>query len=212
MSYKATTEKYSEYEKCQIGIDPVILTIRQGKLHVYLQHREIEPHQNMYELPGILLLKNEEADDAIKRKLSEFFTQHIFFQQFYTFTNPNRDPRTRIISIGYIAIVPAQYLKETTQTKWTNIHNITNLAFDHNLIITKAMEYLKLHMNQLIASQFLPPKFALNDLQQIYEAIEETKYDNRNFRRKMLNANIVTETTEYETNVAHRPAKLYTFK
>jgi 8-oxo-dGTP diphosphatase len=206
---KQNDQNYGAYEKCQIGIDPVILTIISKKLHIFLKIRESQPFKDKLELPGILLLKNEESDTAIKRKLSQEFATDVYFTQFATFTNPNRDPRTRIISIGYVAIIPAEFVKD--RQNWHPITQSLDLAFDHAHIVKTALTYLKNNITTLITKQFLPIKFPLNDLQNVYEVLEEKMYDNRNFRRKMLQENQIIETDEYETNVSHRPAKLYQF-
>jgi len=100
--------------------------------------------------------------------------------------------------------------------KLSSLHNwykvdSSNLAFDHKVIIKKAKEFLKNNVNSEIVKQFMSKEFPLNKLQEIYEIIEEKKYDNRNFRKKMISSGIVKETKKMEKNVSHRPARLFRF-
>ncbi len=191
----------------QIAVDPVVLTINNGKAYIYLQIREKPPFKGLYELPGGLLANNETAKETLNRKLTALFKDTTFFQQFHTFTNPNRDPRSRVISIGYIALIRTDNLHN-----WYPIENLPKLAFDHELIIKRAMSYLKQNLSPTLLKHLLPKQFPLNQLQSVYETLEQTKYDNRNFRKKMISAEIVKETKAIEENVSHRPAKLYQFK
>ncbi len=206
------------YEKARIGVDPVIFTISENKLKVLLQLREKDPFKGKYELPGGLIEVNENAKDVLKRKLKELLdTDKFFFKQFHTFTNPKRDPRIRTISISYITLVGEKNIKDLKN--WVDIDEITDqnfkskisLGFDHREIINKAYEYLKENLNSEIVKHFLPEKFPLNDLQAIHEVILKKTFDNRNFRKQMINSGIVKETKELEKDVSHRPAKLYLF-
>lgn len=207
--------KKALYEKVRAAIDPVIFAIEHGKLKVFLKDREKEPFKGRYELPGGLLKENETAEQALHRKLRKIIGSKIFFTQFYTFTEPKRDPRRRTISIGFIALVNYDLLKSLNnpneQKKWHDCRNLPALAFDHKEIISKAIKHLKENINNLIVKQFLPEAFPLNKLQEAYEIIEEQKYDNRNFRKKMISSGIVEPTESLEENVSHRPAKLYRF-
>lgn len=196
------------YEKARIAVDAVIFTIHDKKLKLLLHKREKEPYKKRQELPGGLLKQNETAEQTLKRKLKEIISyQNIFFQQFFTFTNPSRDPRERTVSIGFIALINEEKIENLKE--WYDYPHLPELAFDHKEIIKKARTYLKKNVSSLIAKQFMPNEFALNKLQEAYEVIEGKKYDNRNFRKKLISSGIVIETNKIETNVSHRPAKLY---
>lgn len=197
------------YEKARIAVDAVIFTIHENKLKVLLYKRDKKPYAGKLELPGGLLLHDETAESTLKRKLAEIH-KDIFFQQFYTFTHPSRDPRERTVSIGFIALIDQEKLKG--MDVWHDCSRLSGLAFDHKNIIGKASEYLKNNLSFLIVKQFLPEEFPLNKLQQAYEVIEQRKYDNRNFRKKIISSGIVTETDKIETRVSHRPAKLFRFE
>jgi len=200
-----------KYETARVAIDAVIFTIHENKLKIFLTKREKEPFQNKKELPGGLIHSNETAEKALSRKINEILKiEKIYFEQFFTFTDPDRDPRMRTVSIGFIALIDSQKINDFS--KWFDYSSLKDLAFDHKIVIEKAMKYLRKEINSIIAMQFMPQVFPLNQLQEVYEIIEAKKYDNRNFRRKMLNEEVVIETEKIEENVSHRPAKLYRFK
>lgn len=199
------------YEKAKIAVDAVIFTIHDSRLKVLLRKREKEPYRGMFELYGGLVREDETAEDTLKRKLKDTLGhQDIFFQQFFTFTIPNRDPRDRTVSIGYITLISAEKL--TRLEGWHDASKLQGLAFDHLEIIEKAKEYLKSNLGPKMVQQFMPPVFPLNKLQEAYEIIEGKRYDNRNFRKKMLYSEILKDTKKLERDVSHRPAKLFRFK
>ena len=199
-----------QYEKVRVAFDAVMFTIANDTLKVFLIKREKEPFKGKYELIGGLLLPKETAESALQRKLNEYISEtSIYFTQFYTFTKPERDPRERTVSIGYIALVNEK--NAPTTKEWFGIEDLPALAFDHKEIISKAKEHLANNLNSEIIKHFLPQTFPLNKLQAIHEAITGNKCDNRNFRKKMIASGIVKETDEQEFNVSHRPAKLYKF-
>jgi 8-oxo-dGTP diphosphatase len=202
------------HEKARIAVDAVIFTIHDRRLKVLLTRREKEPFKGRLELFGGLLHENETAEDTLRRKLSETLgkedSKGLFFQQFFTFTSPSRDPRERTISIGYITLINSQRLK--SMDGWHDCKSLPELAFDHNEMVEKARAFLKENMGSQIVKQFMPESFPLNSLQEAYEIIEGNKYDNRNFRKKMLYSEAVEDTKKLEKNVSHRPAKLFRFK
>lgn len=200
-----------KYEKAWIAVDPVIFTLQGKKLKVLLLQREKEPFRGRYELPGGLLLPGETAEETRQRKIKQVLgLQDTFFTQFYTFTAPKRDPRERAVSIGFLALIPKERMHE--EHLWYDLDNLPSLAFDHKEIIQKARKFLKENFNAHIARHFMPQQFPLNQLQEVYESVEEKKYDNRNFRKWIISSGIVKETAKMEENVSHRPAKLYWFK
>jgi 8-oxo-dGTP diphosphatase len=199
------------YQEARIAIDAVIFTLKDNLLQVLLHKREKTPFLNLFELPGGLLHNKESAEDALKRKLMEMIgTDKILFNQFFTFTNPDRDPRIRTVSIGFMAFV--NYDKINNKENLFSCKKLPELAFDHKEIIEKATLHLKTNIDTMIVKQFLPDTFPLNKLQEAYEAIEGKKYDNRNFRKRMIALGIVEETKQLEKEVSHRPAILYRFK
>jgi 8-oxo-dGTP diphosphatase len=200
-----------EYENSRVAVDSVILTIHENKLKIFLHKREKDPYKDKMELPGGLVKKDETAEQTLKRKVKELFGfDNVYFSQFKTFTEPKRDPRERTISIGFIALIDEHNIRNIQN--WYDINTKEKLAFDHNEVIQEARIFLKKHVGPELVKSLLPERFPLNDLQKVYELIENIKYDNRNFRKKILSSNIIKETGELERNVSHRPAKLFAFK
>lgn len=199
------------YEESRIAVDPVIFSIDDEKLKVLLHKREKGPFSGNYELPGGLLRPDEKPEERLRLKLEEMVGKsEIYFEQFGVYTGPDRDPRERTISIGYIALINSEEIED--QERWFDARKLPEMAFDHQSIVSDAEHYLKTNMKTVIAKQFMPELFPLNDLQAAYEVIEERQYDNRNFRRRMIENNIVEETGKKQENVPHRPARLYRFK
>lgn len=203
----------ADYEKVRVAVDATIFTIKDRKLQILLHTREKEPFSGRKELPGGLLLKDETAETTLKRKLHEVVGhKEIFFQQFGTFTDPKRDPRERTASIAFIALINHERIGNIAgEYEWHDSAKLPSLAFDHKEIIEQAKTHLKENISSIIVKQFLPPLFPLNKLQEAHEIIEGEVQDNRNFRKKMLTTGIVIETKQTETNVSHRPAKLFKF-
>ena len=155
-----------EYETSKIAMDPVIFTIHNGELMVLLHKREKEPYLGRNELPGGLLLPDETAEESLSRKLKQLVGhENIFFRQFHTFTSPNRDPRIRTVSIGFVSLVNDSKIKEFVS--WHNYDSIEGLAFDHNKILQEARRYLKNNIDPIIVKHFMPELFAINKLQEV---------------------------------------------
>lgn len=197
--------------KNSTAVDAVIFTIKGTELFVYLNFREKAPFKGLLEIPGGLLSSQETAEDTLKRKLINVLgIKAVFFQQFYTFTKPNRDPRGRVVSIGFIALASSDKLSDITHLYPLN--SLPRLAFDHKEIIEKARLYLKQNIESQLVKEFMPKIFPLNDLQKVYEVIGGKKLDNRNFRKKILNSGTVTKVNKKQEYVNHRPATLYRFE
>jgi 8-oxo-dGTP diphosphatase len=200
-----------KYDSGRVAVNAVIFSVRNKELVVYLTNREKEPFSKFPELPGGLLLPNETAEETLSRKINDLVSKKdIFFRQFYTFTSPDRDPRGRVISISFMALVPFDSVKDIEN--FHAIKNIRELAFDHEQIIKKAHDFLKNNLDGELVKHFIPSVFPLNQLQEIYEAVKEVHYDNRNFRKKILNSELIVKAKVSQKNVPHRPASLYRFK
>lgn len=197
------------YATTFVAVDGVIFTIRDRSLEVYLRLREKEPFQGKHELIGGLLLPDETAEMTMHRKLTQMGLGRIFLEQFHTFTDPSRDPRSRAVSIGFIALVSCAAIPDPSD--WHCADRLPTLGFDHKEIILAAREHLRKNVDSTIVRQFMPSRFPLNLLQEVYEVIEQKSYDNRNFRKRMITSGLVRQTDESEAGVTHRPAKLFEF-
>lgn len=207
---KSSSISKPAYEQSRVAVDIVAFSIVDEELQVYLQEREKPPFEGRGELPGGLLLQNETAEQTVERKLKDMFDlRKVKPRQFQTFTNPSRDPRTRTVTIGFIALIrPNSALKGGA---WYPMKKLPALAFDHAEIIRAAREYLLQLEELIVARELLATRFSLNELQNVIELIHEKKYDNRNFRRRLLMDKRIKETDAVTENVSHRPARLFEF-
>jgi 8-oxo-dGTP diphosphatase len=205
-----------KYPHPAVTTDCVIFGFDGIKLHVLLIERGAEPYKGMWAFPGGFLKMEEDAEQGALRELKEetdLTAQYI--EQFYTFSDPHRDPRERIISIAYYALVKIQEVKggdDAAKAQWFAIDEIPRLAFDHDRILRKAMEKLRERIHfQPIGFELLPEKFTLKELQMLYEAILGVQFDRRNFAKKMLHFELLNQLDETVWPTPKREAFLYSF-
>lgn len=209
--------KYDMLEKPSVTVDIILFTVKDKGLKVLLVKRAVEPFKDMWAIPGGFVKMNESLEEAARRELlEETNVKDVYLEQLYTFGDPGRDPRTRVITVAYFALVNAEKfkLKASTDTKdvaWFSMHELPDLAFDHKKILEYALKRLRWKLAYTtVAFSLLPEKFTLTQLQSIYETIFNKKFDKRNFRKKIKALNLVKEMPEFKEDVAHRPPKLYT--
>jgi len=202
-----------------IAVDGVVFTIAHHELQILLIQRDAEPFKGIHALPGGFLRKEEELEDTIKRKLyEEANIKDIFLKKLHPFGKKGRDPRGRVITIPYMALISSDKLEvkpraKATAAGWFCVYHLPELAFDHKEIIEDSLHHLRFEVQSTnLAYQLLSDKFTLTELQQAYEIILNQKLDKRNFRKRLLALGIVKSTTHYKREGAHRPAQLYTFK
>jgi 8-oxo-dGTP diphosphatase len=202
----------------RLAVDCVVFGLDDTALKVLLIQRKVPPFQGGWALPGGFVLPDESIDAAAARELAEETgLQGIFLEQLYTFGAIDRDPRDRVVSVAYYALVNlwAQALNPTTdaeQAAWFEMRDLPPLAFDHDQILQMALTRLRGKIRYApIGFELLPQKFTLSQLQRLYELILAMPLDKRNFRKKILKMRLLTELDEYQTNVSHRAARFYQF-
>ena len=201
----------------QLTVDIVIFTIEQGALKVLLVKRGIEPFAGQYAIPGGFVLENESLDQAAMRELrEETGVAEVYLEQLYSFGDPKRDPRGRVITVAYYALISAEHSQlragsDAAAAAWFAVDAVPDLAFDHAKILAYAVERLRNKLEYTtVGFQLLPEKFSLSELQEVYEAILGKKLDKRNFRRKLALLKILKPTSEYRRD-GRKPARLYRF-
>jgi 8-oxo-dGTP diphosphatase len=201
----------------QLTVDIVIFTIERGALKVLLVKRGIEPFAGQYAIPGGFVLENESLDQAAMRELrEETGVAEVYLEQLYSFGDPKRDPRGRVVTIAYYALISAEHSQlragsDAAAAAWFAVDAVPDLAFDHPKILAYAVERLRNKLEYTtVGFQLLPEKFSLSELQEVYEAILGKKLDKRNFRRKLALLNILKPTAEYRRD-GRKPARLYRF-
>ena len=201
-----------------VTIDIVLFTIHKGVLKVLLVKREKAPFRGKWALPGGPVQTHDSVDEAALRQLQkETQVGNVYLEQLYTFGELRRDPRGRVITVAYYAAVHSDRfsplpLVDGTVSHLFSVHRLPSLAFDHAKIISYALERLKHKVNYTtICFQLVPERFTLSELQKAYEVILGQKLDKRNFRKKMLQLNILKPTDEKRISGPQRPAQLYSF-
>lgn len=206
-----------EYPRPALTVDCVIFGLDKQDLKVLLIERAHEPFKNHWALPGGFVDMDEDIDTAARRELEEETgIKNIFIEQLYTFGSPQRDPRGRVVSVAYYALInltehPISAASDAKQAKWISLNSLPPLAFDHAEILKMAVLRLQGKLNyQPIGFELLPPQFTLSQLQELYEIILGVKLNKRNFRTKIMKTGVL-EQLERQQEVAHRPAFLYKF-
>ena len=205
-------------ERPSVTVDLVLFTFTDGELRVLLIKRIHSPYAQTWALPGGFVGIDEKIEDAAERELyEEASVRGVYLEQLYTFGDPARDPRGRVITVAYFAIVGADIVRQTragveaSEAGWFDIYHLPPLAFDHERIIKYALQRLRYKLEYTaLGFLLLPEEFTLTELQQVYEVVLQEALDKRNFRRK-INAQGILEDTGKMRYGDHRPAKLYRF-
>lgn len=204
-------------ESLRLTVDVVIFTIREEQLQVLLIERGVAPFEGRWALPGGFLLQGESLEEAALRELQEETgVRDVYLEQLYTFGDPTRDPRGRIVTVAYYALIATDRAltagTDASAARWFPVSRHPPLAFDHDAILTYALERLRNKLEYTtVGFELLPKKFTLTQLQRVYEMILGRPLDKRNFRRKMELLEILTPLNELSREGNARPAQLYSF-
>jgi 8-oxo-dGTP diphosphatase len=201
----------------QVTVDLVIFTIQQAQLHILLVKRGVRPFEGEFALPGGFVCEDESLEQAAARELEEETgTKDIFLEQLYSFGDPKRDPRGRVVTVAYYALIAPDRARvaagsDATLAAWFPVSQVPKLAFDHRTILDLALARLRGKLEYTtVGFELLPKKFTLSDLQQMYEVILNKPLDKRNFRRKVQALEILRPLREWQ-QTGRKPARLYSF-
>ncbi len=206
-----------------MAVDLAVLTIRAKKLQILLVERGVEPYTGTLALPGGFLASAEEdIEDAAVRELCEetgLVADGLHLEQLRTYGAPGRDPRRRVITICYLALVPdlppPTAGGDAQAAQWLPVDTVlrqrVNLAFDHTKIVADAVERARSKLEYTtLAAAFCPPEFTVTDLRQVYEIVWGGRLDPRNFHRKVTGVKgFLVPTENRTTRHGGRPATLY---
>lgn len=202
----------------RLSVDAVVFGYESGKISILLIKRKYEPFKGQWAIPGGFVLTNESLESAVERELREETGVEInYLEQLYTFGNPNRDPRNRVVTVAYFGLVKSNTFKIMTSTdaeevQWFDIAKIPSLSFDHNEILTSAITRLRGKITyEPLGFELLDTKFPFSDLEKLYTTLLGREIDRRNFRKKILSLNILDELEEKVSKGSGRPANLFKF-
>lgn len=216
-----------------ISVDCVIFGYDDNRLKVLIRRESVpvgDETRIEWKLPGNHILRNEDVDATAARILKEQTgLENIYAKQFYVFSDPDRlmhrkqdfewvKPRLldeRVLTVGFYSLINltgfdnSQMIEEA---RWADAYEVTELMFDHNEIFSEALKKLRYDLiHEPLVFELLPEKFTLTQMQRVYEAIFDTSYDKRNYRRKINKMPYLIQLDEMQSGVSHKPARLYSF-
>jgi 8-oxo-dGTP diphosphatase len=205
-------------ERPLVTVNVTIFTLRDDDLQVLLVRRRSPPQEGLWAIPGDSIRRDEALNAAALRTLAEETgLADVYLEQLYTFGEPRRDPRERVIAVAYLALVPAtecvpRAADVAGRVRWWSMAALPPLAFDHADILGYALTRLRYKLEYTaVGFELLPETFTLTELQTAYEIILGEALDKRNFRRKILSAGIIEPSGGYRAGEG-RPARLYRYR
>ena len=207
-----------KYEKPSVTVDIVIFTIQANELKVLLVKRAIEPFKGRWAIPGGFVKIDESLEEAAKRELSEETgVKDVYLEQLYSFGEPKRDPRGRVITVAYMALINSDKIKlkattDVSDAQWFSISKLPSLAFDHQKILDYSLKRLRWKFEYTtVAFSMLPKQFTISQIHKLYELVFNKSFDKRNFAKKILSLDILKEE-RINKEVSYRPPMLYSLK
>lgn len=205
-------------QNIKISVDAVVFGYESETISVLLIKRKYEPFKGKWAIPGGFVLEDESLEEAVERELKEETGIEInYLEQLYTFGNPKRDPRSRVVSIAYFGLIKPSAFKISASTdaeevQWFKITELPTLSFDHETILKLAITRLQGKITyEPIGFELLDNKFPFSDLEKLYTTLLGRSIDRRNFRKKILSLNILDELNEKASKGTGRPANLFKF-
>jgi 8-oxo-dGTP diphosphatase len=206
-------------QSIKVSVDAVVFGYDPDEgVSVLLIKRKYEPFQKFWALPGGLVLTEESLEEAVRRELHEEAGVDVnYLEQLYTFGKPDRDPRNRVLSVTYYALVRPKDFQLSAQTDaedvgWFNMKKLPRLAFDHKHIVDTAIKRLRGKIAyEPVGFELLDKKFPFSDLEKLYQALLDHELDRRNFKKKIMAYGFLEELEESVQRGAGRPARLFQF-
>jgi len=211
-------ELYQIHPQHYVAVDCVILGYQDEEIKLLLYPRSFEPYKGKWSLLGGFVQENESADEAAARILKQTTgLEQIFLEQVASFSEPNRDPEARVISLAYYALIRIDLHDEEKVKEngayWVSISKLPNLIFDHQLMFEKALVKLQQKAGySLCGSELLPEMFTLIQLRKLYETIFQREFDPGNFRKKILSLGVLEKLSVKDASESRKGAFYYKAK
>lgn len=208
---------YSDFSRFYVALDCIIFGFDGRELKVLIHKRPFDPLRGGWSLFGGFLKEEEGLQDAANRILYELTgLDHIYMEQLQTYGAIDRDPADRVISVAYYALIPVhkdmKALFEKNEVVWLGIHDLPELIMDHNRMVEMGLQQLRKKLaTEPVAFELLPGEFTIPQLQALYEAIFRTRFDKRNFRKKMLSQEMLVRQEKKDKTHSRKGAFLYRF-
>lgn len=210
-------QAYKNQYKALLAVDCIIFGFDDDELKLLLIKRNFQPEKGRWSLMGGFLGERETLDEAANRVLYNLTgLREVYMEQLNTFSDLNRDPVERTISVAYYALIKIQdhdeELMKQNSAKWFGLSEIPDLIFDHNEMVAKAISDLRHKTSvQPVGFELLPEKFTMRQLQKLYEAILDQELDKRNFAKKINQLDILVKLDEKDMNSSRKGSFLYKF-
>lgn len=210
------TQDYSHFPRHLVAVDCIIFGFDGENLKILLVQRNFEPKMGEWSLMGGFIGDEETSDEAAQRVLNTLTgLENIYLEQLNSYTQIDREPTARIMSISYYALINIEkdiQINEKYSAKWFDLKDRPDLIFDHNDMVKDAVLRLRRRATtRPIGFELLPKKFTMKDLQNLYEAIFDEKYDKRNFTNKINALDVLVKTAEKDMSSSKKGSFLYTF-
>ena len=215
-TFKTIQSEVENTNRVALSVDCVIFGFDENKLKVLLIRSDLKQYQGQWSLLGDLVQPNEGLDEAAYRILKQRTgLNDVFLEQVHTFGEVERHPASRVVTVAYCSLINIQHHKLKildNELHWHDVDSITEMAFDHKKIFDTSYTQLQKRVREHpLGFSLLPNKFSLRELQNLYEAILNIKLDRRNFRKKFFSMDFLIDIDDVETDVPHRPGRLYRF-
>ncbi|MFT3918933.1 NUDIX hydrolase [Cloacibacterium sp.] len=207
---------YSQYDRYLLAVDCIVFGFDGENLKILITKRNFDPMYGEWSLMGGFMKSSETLDCAASRILTTLTgLENVYLEQLKCYSEPDREPTARIVSTSYYALINIKeniQINEKYSAKWFDFEDFPSLILDHNLMIEDAIKRLRYRAStQPIGFELLPEKFTMKDLQNLYEAIFNEKYDKRNFISKINSLDILIKTDEKDMTSSKKGSFLYKF-
>lgn len=211
------TSFYQEQERFLLSVDCIILGFRNGKLYLLITKRKFDPLKGQDTLMGGFLRSNENLEDTASRVLYEYTgIKDVYMDQVGTYGNIHRDEGERVVSVAYYALIDLELFDDDLckkhNARWEELEKVGQLIFDHNQMLEDTIKILRRKATtEPLGFNLLPEKFTLPQLQSLYEAIYQTTLDKRNFRKRILEMDLLEKQNDKDKSNSKRGAYYYKF-